>query len=446
MTIMPLADKVHKFIEKESLFNKSSQLLIGVSGGVDSMSLLHYLYTSGYKVSVAHINYHLRGDESSQDQRLVESYCEAKDIACYIYELSQDQVSSLQSGNLQEKARDIRFDFFNAVMLEQQLDYLCTAHHADDQVETMLINMTRGANLTGLTSMRAQVGQIRRPFLSLDKSEIVAYTNQHDIPYRLDQSNLKSDYDRNFIRNEVLKAMYNKILRSQKGIRGTHRYLEEERRLRDYYITKERAHHLEQKGELTIVNSLSSIAEHGTPGLLLYYLIKDFGFNKTQADLILQRHGSEERYFSSATHEAVVKKEQLLIRLISEKTAVDVSISGPGSYDIGSGTLSLSPTDTTPFTSDPNVELSNIDFAQGPLTVRSWSIGDRFAPYGMNGQTKKLSDFFGELKLNKFEKEQVKLLVQGDQIIWVIGHRLSHYFRVTDGITPVLLSYDYDRM
>ena len=126
MTIMPLADKVHKFIEKESLFNKSSKLLIGVSGGVDSMSLLHYLYTSGYKVSVAHINYHLRGDESSQDQRLVESYCEAKDIACYIYELSQDQVSSLQSGNLQEKARDIRFDFFNAVMLEQKLDYICT--------------------------------------------------------------------------------------------------------------------------------------------------------------------------------------------------------------------------------------------------------------------------------------------------------------------------------
>ena len=443
---MPIADKVHKFIEKESLFDKSSRLLIGVSGGVDSMSLLNFLHASGYNVSVAHINYHLRGDESSQDQRLVESYCDTKNIVCYIYELRQDQVSNLQSGNLQEKARDIRYEFFNAVMLEQQLDYLCTAHHADDQVETMLINMTRGANLTGLTSMRSQVGLIRRPFLCLDKSEIVDYADQYNIPYRLDQSNLKSDYDRNFIRNEVLKTMYDNIPRSQKGIRATYSYLEEERQLRDYYIARERANHLDQKGELTIVNSLKSIADHRTPGLLLYYLIKDFGFNKTQADLILQRDGSEERYFSSATHEAVVKKEQLQIRAISEKTAVDVTISGLGSYDIGADTLTLSPADTTQFTSNPNVELSNIDFAQGPLTVRSWSVGDRFAPYGMNGQTKKLSDFFGELKLNRFEKEQVKLLVQGDQIIWVIGYRLSHHYRVTDGLTAVLLCYDYAKM
>jgi len=395
---MPLADKVRKFIEKESLFDQSSKLLVAVSGGVDSMCLLQFLHTNDYQVSVAHINYRLRDKESEQDQQLVESYCQSKGIQCYVYALTSSQVAMLKSGNLQEKARDIRYNFFNKVMKEQQFDHLCIAHHRDDQIETMLINMTRGANLTGLTAMHAQIDHVRRPFLCLAKGDIVEYAEQNQVSYRLDQSNLKSDYDRNFIRNEVL--------------------------------------------DLLVVNSLNLVSEHATPGLLLFYLIKEFGINKSQAELILQRQGEEERYFNTATHEAVVKNDQLLIRTLSKVDSVSLLIEDLGNYDLGSGVLTLSSANNIQYSSDSNIELASIDFSNGPLVARNWSIGDRFSPFGMKGQTKKLSDFFGDLKLNRFEKEKVKVLTQGDQIIWVVGYRLSHNFQVVDGIPPIRLSYE----
>ena len=443
---MPLADKVHKFIEKESLFDQSSKLLVAVSGGIDSMCLLQFLYANNYEVSVAHINYRLRDGESEQDQQLVESYCQSKGISCYVYELTSAQIGSLKSGNLQEKARDIRYDFFNKVIREQQLDHLCVAHHGDDQIETMLINMTRGANLTGLTAMHAQIDHVRRPFLCIAKGDIVDYARQNQVPYRLDQSNLRSDYERNFIRNEILNPLYSEIPRSKNGLRTTLSFLEEDKRFRDYYLAQERSNYVTQTGEFTAVNSLNILSEHATPGLLLFYLIKDFGFNKSQAELILERQGEEERYFNSATHEAVVKKDQLLIRAISTVDSVELLIEDLGSYDLGSGVLTLSPADNVQYSSDSNIEIASIDFSHGPLVVRNWSTGDRFSPFGMKGQTKKLSDFFGDLKLNRFEKENVKVLTQRDQIIWVIGYRLSHDFQVVDGIPPVRLSYESVRM
>ena len=443
---MPLADKVHKFIEKESLFDQSSTLLVAVSGGIDSMCLLQFLYANNYEVSVAHINYRLRDGESEQDQQLVESYCQSKGISCYVYELTSAQIGSLKSGNLQEKARDIRYDFFNKVIREQQLDHLCVAHHADDQIETMLINMTRGANLTGLTAMHAQIDHVRRPFLCITKGDIVEYAKQNQVPYRLDQSNLRSDYDRNFIRNEMLDPLYSEIPRSKNGLRTTLSFLEEDKRFRDYYLAQERSNYVTQTGEFTAVNSLNILSEHATPGLLLFYLIKDFGFNKSQTELILERQGEEERYFNSATHEAVVKKDQLLIRAISTVDSVELLIEDLGSYNLGSGVLTLSPADNVQYSSDSNIEIASIDFSHGPLVARNWSIGDRFSPFGMKGQTKKLSDFFGDLKLNRFEKENVKVLTQRDQIIWVVGYRLSHDFRVVDGIPPVRLSYESVRM
>ena len=443
---MPLADKVHKFIEKESLFDQSSTLLVAVSGGIDSMCLLQFLYANNYEVSVAHINYRLRDGESEQDQQLVESYCQSKGISCYVYELTSAQIGSLKSGNLQEKARDIRYDFFNKVIREQQLDHLCVAHHGDDQIETMLINMTRGANLTGLTAMHAQVDHVRRPFLCITKGDIVEYAKQNQVPYRLDKSNLRSDYERNFIRNEMLDPLYSEIPRSKNGLRTTLSFLEEDKRFRDYYLAQERSNYVTQTGKFTAVNSLNKLSEHATPGLLLFYLIKDFGFNKSQTELILERQGEEERYFNSATHEAVVKKDQLLIRAISTVDSVELLIKDMGSYDLGSGVLTLSYADNIQYSSDRNIEIASIDFSNGPLVARNWSTGDRFSPFGMKGQTKKLSDFFGDLKLNRFEKENVKVLTQRDQIIWVVGYRLSHDFRVVDGIPPVRLSYESVRM
>jgi len=446
MTTMPLADKVRKFIEKLSLFDKSSQLLIAVSGGVDSMALLHFLHSCEYQVSVAHINYRLRGEDSDKDQQLVQAFCQSNGISCYTYELNADQVNSLKSGNLQEKARDIRYDFFNNMIYEHQFDHLCIAHHADDQAETMLINMTRGANLTGLTAMHAKVDHVRRPFLCLNKAEIEKYARQNQLPFRLDGSNLHSDYDRNFIRNKMLDPLYAAIPRSQKGLRATHSFLEEDRQFRDYYLDQERSKHLTQKGELTIVKSLNSLSDHATPSLLLFYLIKDLGFNKSQAGFILESHGEEERYFNSTSHEAVVKKGQLLIRPISQVVPVDILIEKLGSYDIGTGVLTLATAESIQYSTDRHIELANIDFSLGPLLVRNWSTGDRFAPYGMRGRTKKLSDLWVDLKLNRFEKESVKILAQGNQVIWVIGYRLSHDFQVVDGIAPIRLSYESVRM
>jgi len=443
---MPLADKVRKFIEKESLFDQSSKLLVAVSGGVDSMCLLQFLHTNDYQVSVAHINYRLRDKESEQDQQLVESYCQSKGIQCYVYALTSSQVAMLKSGNLQEKARDIRYNFFNKVMKEQQFDHLCIAHHRDDQIETMLINMTRGANLTGLTAMHAQIDHVRRPFLCLAKGDIVEYAEQNQVSYRLDQSNLKSDYDRNLIRNEVLDLLYSEIPRSKTGLRTTLNFLEEDKRFRDYYLEQERSKYVTQNGEFTIVNSLNLLSEHATLGLLLFYLIKEFGFNKSQAELILQRQSEEERYFNSATHEAIVKNDQLVIRTLSKVDSVNLFIEDLGNYDLGSGVLTLSSADHIQYSSDSNIELASIDFSNGPLVARNWSIGDRFSPFGMKGQTKKLSDFFGDIKLNRFEKENVKVLTQGDQIIWVVGYRLSHDFQVVDGIPPVRLSYESVKM
>ena len=207
---MSLSKQVVKFIEKENLFTKTDHLLVAVSGGVDSMVLLHILHNQGYTISVAHVNYKLRDIDSDYDYELVRNYCSDHSISFHYYPLSTSEKLSLKRGNLQEKARRIRHLWFNTLLKDNDCRYLCTAHHCNDQIETFIFNSIRGSGLTGLTSMRAIKDDIRRPLFAQLKSKIIEYAWDNKVPFRQDQSNLESTYDRNFIRNEILEKINEK--------------------------------------------------------------------------------------------------------------------------------------------------------------------------------------------------------------------------------------------
>ena len=439
---MPFSEKVLKFIEKENLFDNSDQLLVAVSGGIDSMALLYMLYRADYQVSVAHVNYKLRGKDSDKDQELVEAFCKSSNIDCHSYVINQKESTSLREGNLQEKARNIRYRFFNELKEQYHYPIICTAHHSDDRIETMLLNLTRGSSIKGLTALSATNGAIVRPFLSISRRDIEQYVLNEGIKYRKDQSNDSNKYERNFIRNEIITLIKERIPRSEIGFAKSARHLEEDVHLLNDYLNTLRQQWINEDEAIIKLGPLNSFKELNHAQVILYKLLEPYGFNRTQSDNLINSHTTEEVYVSSGSHEAIIKNNELIIRVAHHLEINDVVIVAEGHYDYDQGSITIVSATKPDYNNNDKEEYVQIDFSKGPLIIRPYIVGDSFQPFGLTGRTKKLSDYFGDLGLNRFEKEHIRLLTQNNQIIWVIGRRIDHRYSIrgTENIYKLCIS------
>ncbi|MFT4536796.1 MAG: tRNA(Ile)-lysidine synthase [Saprospiraceae bacterium] len=429
---MRLHDSTRKFIEKERLFSVSDSVLIGVSGGKDSMCLLHVLQKCRYNISVVHVNYQLRGEESEKDEQLVVTYCKENAIDYHIHTVSKKEAQSLQEENLQEVARDIRYGFFERLQVERDFDKIAIAHHRNDVTETFILNALRGSGSAGLRSIQSKSGIIVRPFLFSTQEDISNYALINKIPYRNDESNKSNKYTRNFIRNKVIPELEMRWPLAVNKISLSAALLSDENKLLHHLINQEKNRWIKSKNGNTEIGPISKIVLLPGHKTMLWHWLKDYGITQSGIISILESYQNTGNDFSTYSHSIIIDRDFLKIEDKTSTSSVRKLIKGIGSFLTDLGLLKIEDY-TSIQNSDVLIEIIDLAKIQYPLTLRPWQKGDRWQPLGMKGKRKKISDYLIDKKIDRLAKNKVLVLVDAKGIIiWLVGHRISEEIKTSE--------------
>lgn len=420
------------FIQDHQLFDKSERLLVAVSGGVDSMVLVNLLHSAEFSFDIAHVNYGLRGAESFTDEGFVQNWGDAHQIPVYIHRPRYDGHS-----NVQVWARDVRYAYFDALMKSGGYHSLLTAHHFDDQIETFILNFTRGSGHEGLGGIRVRRGYIKRPLLFARKSDIQRFAVQHQLMWREDRTNATDNYLRNMVRHRIVPVL-DELRGHDEGMRATLAQMAQLNQwMHDQMSAKLNAAY-DEKGEWTIPWSTSSES-----GVLFdrYEMLHRFGFHFDQIQQMSQ-HTTTGNQFYTDTHIALLDRGMLRIRVRHQYSPDELlPIDRYQQNDmIEFGAIELHVSNSI----DPSAELNNhhivldADAVKWPLYLRRWREGDRFQPYGMFGKTKKVSDLLINLKLSIFDKQDTIILHDDSgTILWILGWRRSIHGCLSERSTDI---------
>ena len=426
-----------KYCEKIGL-NKEIKILLTVSGGLDSMALLHLFHLSDFSVEVAHCNFNLRGEESNGDEQFVKDVCHSLNIPFHCKQFDTEKYTLTEGVSIQMAARDLRYAWFEEIRSANSIDFIATAHHQDDQIETVLLNLSRGTGLKGMHGILSLHNNLVRPLLFTDRKALESWISSNDLSYREDSSNASVKYSRNKIRHQVLPVLkeINPSL-SKTFQENTQRFRASEQNL-SFLYEKQRENLFIQKGdEYHLV--LDELKKYPSPIDVVFHFIAEYGFNDWKAIEQLLSAASG-KMISSETHLLLKDREVLVLRakqtlaldsyLIEE--SVD-SIEVPLSMEISSKDLN-----NFQLEKDPKQAALDFDKLSFPLELRKWKNGDVFHPLGMKGK-KKLSDFFIDKKMSLFEKENTWILCSDNQIVWVVGHRIDERFKLVENSQKVYL-------
>lgn len=419
---------IHVFLEhiqKNKLWEPTDRLLLAVSGGSDSMALLHLCWKAGFSVEVAHVNYGLRGEDANLDQMAVQTYCQIREIPCHIHRLSEDEIEDLKAGNLQKKARDIRYAWMENLRKERGLAYLLTAHHAQDQAETFVWHVIRGTGLRGLGGILEANGPLRRPLLFAQPDTLRLWLAEEQIPWRLDASNLSSVYTRNQIRHDVLPVLASvrpgalaHVAEVPLEIQGVLPFLAES--WENFQKTNTKTHF-----GVTFFSSVQWIVAPTTAWMLAWWL-RPHGFNPHQLENIRQAiHSSETNVFTGLQGFTVwVNKHQVGY----------AEYPGQGLWKSDFPLTYAEPPAMLVVGKLPREEMEKIEVEVGkiqwPISFRTRQAGDRVK--GPSGR-RKVSDWFIDRKVPVFLRDQWPILVDvTGEIIWIPGLYLAPHLRATE--------------
>ena len=410
----------------------NEQILVAVSGGVDSMVLASLMHGSGYRMAVAHCNYQLRGADSDLDEKLVRDWCAQRQIPFHSKKVPTQRLAAETNDSVQMVARKARYAFFSQMMKEHGYVITALAHNLDDRIESLLINVLRGTGFRGLQGMPSRRKGLIRPLLGVSKQEIRAHAEKAAIPFREDASNTQTYYLRNWVRLRLL-PMLNQIdpaalFKLQKLTERVELALPEYEKWIQERLSEARSD-----------NGLSTEAllNSNAPFTLLKELLKSKGFSSDQVFEVLDIMDSESgREVASETHKVIKDREQLILAekdALETKPRLQFELLDRNAIGTLNARRNVALLDAG-LIGFGSVQPKELDSA---LVLRKWKLGDRFKPLGMKGW-KKLSDYFIDVKLSTLEKEKVWLLTHGNEIVWVVGHRVDDRFKVSDTTTIVL--------
>ena len=426
------------FIKKHALNSEGNKWLLAVSGGMDSMVLLNLCYQAGFNISVAHFNFNLRGEESDADAQFVKDTCYKLKIPYFERHFGTKEYASEHGISTQMAARDLRYAWFNEVLSEQNLDQLAVAHHAQDNLETVLLNLARGTSISGLRGMLPKSGNIVRPLLSFERSEIENFAKQENIEWREDSSNASDNYKRNYLRHQVIPAFtelntgfYSTFQNTlEKNLEVERVFQEKVNALKPYIEEVENGYRF----------SKDQIVQSGIGALQLSELLKPFGLNYEQSkELLVALEGISGKIFASISHQFLVDREYVFI---SEHQTKEFD---PFLIEEGQEQFTLSEQNYRIERLNSNSEIDRnssnafLDFNKltFPLRIRAWEEGDYFFPLGMKGK-KKLSDFMIDQKIPLNLKDQIRVLTSDENIVWVIGYRIDDRYKTNDLTKEIL--------
>ncbi|MEL6304224.1 MAG: tRNA lysidine(34) synthetase TilS [Bacteroidota bacterium] len=433
-----LADKVltqfQNYIEKQFPFLKKASLIIACSGGVDSVVLTHLCYTLGFRFTLAHCNFSLRGAESDSDEGFVVALGKRLSIPVETISFDTEKEKSKRKESIQMAARSLRYEWFNTLISEGVGEYVLTAHHLDDALETFLINLSRGTGIQGLTGIPEQQGNIVRPLLPFSRKEIVAYAEAQNLSWREDQSNQDTKYLRNQIRHDVIPVL--KEIRPDflERFQDTLMHLQATAEIQENHINHIRER-LFREEEQRIVIALNALLELDSLESHAYQLFCPYGFTDSH-ELLKLFSAMSGKVLYSETHELLKDREHLILQ---EKKA-----NPQNEYRIEEGTqvvngpVTLRVVEMTKIgDSSPDIVFLDKEKLNYPLLLRKWKNGDYFYPLGMSG-TKKVSKYFKDEKVDVFAKQEQWLLTSNGEIVWIIGRRMDRRFQVTENTKSII--------
>lgn len=396
-----MLQKVQKYILDHKLLNEGDNVLVALSGGADSVVLLYLLRACGYACEAAHCNFHLRGEESMRDQRFTERLCANWGIPLHVKDFATTEYAKENGISIEMAARELRYSWFETLLETKGYAAIAVAHHQNDQAETLLLNLQRGTGIRGLCGMRPKNGHIVRPLLSVTRKEIETFCQENGLAYITDSTNADTTYKRNAIRALLRNA----------GETDIRHYAETASRMQAYQALLE---------ALLFGTPIDGKAEEA----LIYELLAPYGFNASQADDILRSLPSSGKRFEAASYIATIDHGELSV--VSRKQQEETVPS------LLRAIRPRMPKEHFPSATD-DWALVDADSLTGPITLRHWKAGDTFCPITSGRRiSKKLQDFFCDQKLSLAEKEAVWLVCSGEDIVWIVGHRLDDRFKVTD--------------
>lgn len=449
---MELLQSFQQYIHQHNLFSPKDQLILAVSGGVDSVVLTDLCFKAGYHFTIAHCNFQLRGEESEADEIFVRLLGEKYQVEVRVRRFDTEQYAAEHKLSIQEVARILRYDWFeeliNEKLLAVQPEFLhpdsfsvLTAHHADDNNETLLMNFFRGTGLHGLTGIPVSNGHIKRPLLSFSKQELLAYAEKHELKFREDSSNSSSKYTRNYFRNEIIPAISKIYPQVKENLADNINRFKEIEQLYNFSTQLLIKKLCRVKGnEIHIpVKQLMQYKNRA----LIYEIIHPYGFSEKQVDELLKLAASESGKFidSPALHFRIVKNRHWFIitpvQSIESATIVIEEKDASVLFEAGSLSVKKSAAANTELSTSNDTAMLDADKITFPLLLRKWKTGDYFYPLGMK-KKKKLSRFFIDQKLSKTDKEKVWVIESNKKIIWVVGHRIDDRFKITPATKQIL--------
>ncbi|MFN5089395.1 MAG: tRNA lysidine(34) synthetase TilS, partial [Bacteroidota bacterium] len=389
--------------------------LLGISGGSDSMCLANLFLKSGLKFGVIHINYSLRGSESVEDMNFVTTWAKNHDIECFVKVVDTPFILSNQGGNVQQMARDFRYSFFEETRLKYHFDFICTAHHASDWLETVIFNVLRGGFLKALIGIPDINGVILRPLLSFPKKEIIDYLIQNDISFRSDSSNNKLIYHRNLIRHEIIPVLRKINPSLLSTFLKNKRVWSELIQIKNEFVSSESKKLVTHLSDNEFLIDIDGLNECLAPITFLYEILIPLGFTSKMIYEIVEMKEKSMPIGSVFTHNDVkIIKLEKYLRLIKEIESPlftnEMEITQNGNIEYAKGRrISVKNSRNIPENLNQGAEKIFVDIKKiiFPLYVRKWRYGDFFYPINMNNQRKKLQDYLTDKKIDKLKKEEV---------------------------------------
>ncbi len=435
-----------RFIKEHKLFTSQDKILLGVSGGIDSMVLAHLFQKSDFEYAIAHCNFGLRGKESDEDERFVREYSEISGIPFFSKKFNTKAFAEKNGISVQMAARDLRINWFKELIRSNDYRYYATAHHNDDQIETFLINLIRGTGIRGLHGILPKSGKLIHPLLFTNRKEIENYSSENNIGFREDSSNKKTDYERNRIRHELLPVL-NRI---SPGYRQTFKNNIERFRATEkifnLHIKETWKSVAKEDGKETRI-SITSLHALEEVQLYLFEFLFPFGFNESDVQQIANAlTGQPGKQFYSGSHQLLIDREWIMIKAFSKDDKIQEEFFITKDQTIISNPINL---EFKNFKKDKGFRINSNEFICQldantlvfPLKIRKWKQGDFFYPLGMKGK-KLLSDYFTDRKFSLFQKEEIWLLTSSEKIVWVIGHRSDDRYKIK-GSTENVLEVSY---
>ncbi len=431
------------YIHTRHLLTPQSHVLLAISGGADSMVMLHLFEQLNYPIAIAHCNFQLRGNDALRDEEFVLQYAHTHHIPIHNIRFNTTEYCQQHNISIEMGARQLRYEWFDLLIHQYHYTCLATAHHMDDSLETFFLNAIRKTGISGLHGILPQSGYIIRPMLFCTKKDILQYAHTHHLNYMEDYTNNEDDVQRNFIRLHIIPLFEQLRPDFKPNLNATTRILHEQELIYNQHINSIKQRIIHQQGDNYIIPIADLTSLHPTT-TYVYECIRSYGFNYSQAENITRSLPlNEEKTFASTTFILTKTRTQLLIQPLSTLlspnyiTTPITDISALQAMGIQAELVPHTPDFT--FENNKNTAYFDYDQIQFPLAIRSWQQGDYFYPIHGKGK-KKISDFFTNIKLNNSQKHQARLLLHANNdILWIIGYRSDNRYAVTAHTHTILI-------